>query len=319
MIIVTGAGGFIGAHLAARLNGLGYRDLVLVDDWNDRTKAQRLESGLFGQTVHRDVFPDWLHQNQAYVQQVFHLGARTDTMLMDEEVFDRLNLNYSKEVWRICAEFGLPLVYASSAATYGGGEHGFMDGLDGLDRYRPLNPYAWSKHRFDLWVREQHRTPLRWAGLKFFNVYGPGEGPKGRMASVVWHAYRQIQETGKVQLFRSHRPDIEDGHQSRDFVWVDDVAAVCLWFMSHDHPCGLYNLGSGQARTFKDLVLALFASLQLEPQIEFVDTPISIRDSYQYYTCADMQWMGRLGCDHAFTSLEEGVASYVRREWGPQP
>ncbi|NBW32797.1 MAG: ADP-glyceromanno-heptose 6-epimerase [Cytophagia bacterium] len=318
MIIVTGAGGFIGSNLAARLAGLGYRDLVLVDDWNDGTKALRLESGLTGQTVHRDAFPEWLHQNQAYVQQVFHLGARTDTMLGDEEVFERLNLNYSKEVWKVCAAFGLPLVYASSAATYGGGEQGFKDGTEGLERYRPLNPYAWSKHRFDLWVSEQTRTPLRWAGLKFFNVYGPGEGPKGRMASVVWHAYRQIQETGKVKLFRSHRPDVQDGHQSRDFVFVDDVAAVCLWFMTHEHPSGIYNLGSGRARTFMDLVLALFKSLNLEPNLEFVDTPLEIRESYQYYTCADMQWMHPLGCEHAFTDLETGVASYVSREWGSQ-
>ncbi|MFM7496760.1 MAG: NAD-dependent epimerase/dehydratase family protein, partial [Bacteroidota bacterium] len=165
-------------------------------------------------------------------------------------------------------------------------------------------------------VREQTRTPLRWAGLKFFNVYGPGEGPKGRMASVVWHAYQQIQNTGRVQLFRSHRTGIADGQQSRDFVLVDDVVSVCLWFMNHAHPGGLYNLGTGQARSFQDLVLALFDSLGLEPHVDFVDTPLSIRDSYQYYTCADMAWMDRLGCPHSFTPLEAGVASYVQREWG---
>jgi ADP-L-glycero-D-manno-heptose 6-epimerase len=316
MIIVTGAGGFIGGHLVDRLLLLGYRDLVAVDDWNQTSKAQRIGPDFGGRLVHRDDFLDWLRDHQAGVQQVFHLGARTDTMLVDQGIFDRLNFHYSQSLWTLCAEFGIPMVYASSAATYGGGEHGFEDGFQKLDRYQPLNPYAWSKHRFDCWVREQTRTPLRWAGLKFFNVYGPGEGPKGRMASVVWHAYQQIQATGKVKLFRSHRPGIADGQQSRDFVLVDDVVSVCLWFLSNPHSNGLYNLGTGQARSFLDLVLALFDSLGLEPQVEFVDTPLSIRDSYQYYTCADMGWMTRLACPHSFTPLEAGVASYVQREWG---
>ena len=235
-------------------------------------------------------------------------------MLHDVAIFDRLNLRYSQELWQSCTRWGLPLLYASSAATYGLGEHGFEDGLSILSQLQPLNPYGDSKHRFDCWMASSESKPLQWVGLKFFNVYGPGESHKGPMASVVWHASKQVMQDGTVRLFKSHHPDYKDGEQRRDFVYVDDVTEICLWFMKNRQHSGLFNLGTGKASTFKDLVLALFQAMSLDPRIDFVDTPEHLRAQYQYYTCADMAWLQRLHCPVSFTSLGDGVLDYYRRE-----
>ncbi len=243
---------------------------------------------------------------------ILHLGARTDTTEFDWEVFLELNLDYSKTLFKLCVEFGLPLIYASSAATYGLGEHGYVDSHELVPDLQPLNPYGRSKNEFDRWVLEQEHKPFFWAGLKFFNVYGPNEYHKGRMASVVYHAYNQIAETGSMKLFRSHHPDYGDGEQSRDFIYVQDVVDVIIFLMENRPASGLYNLGTGEARSFLDLVTSTFVAMGKEPSISFIDTPEDIRDKYQYFTRAEIGKLRQVGYHHPFTSLEDGVMNYTR-------
>ena len=311
MIVVTGAAGFIGSALVGELLRQGWQDIVAVDDFSRPDKAPNLEGKTLSAKVDRKEFFDWLDANQQLVQFIFHLGARTDTTEFDTAIFDELNLHYSQEVWKRCVKYGIPLVYASSAATYGAGEHGYDDDHDLIAKLKPLNPYGESKNDFDRWALAQAEKPYYWAGLKFFNVYGPNEYHKGRMASVVLHAFRQIRDTGGMKLFRSHRPDYKDGEQLRDFVYVKDVCDVCLFLMEHRKHSGIYNLGSGKARTFLDLARAVFAALGKDEKIEFIDTPADIRDKYQYYTEANMAKLKGIGYDKPFTSLEEGVGDYV--------
>jgi ADP-L-glycero-D-manno-heptose 6-epimerase len=312
MIVVTGAAGFIGSCLIQRLNEAGYRYIVAVDDFTREDKRPNYEGKAIVEYVPREQLIDWLHRHEKTVEFVFHLGARTDTTEFNEEVFERLNVNYSKEVWNACTRYQIPLVYASSAATYGMGEYGYSDDERLIPKLQPLNPYGWSKQHFDLWVLEQKEKPFFWAGLKFFNVYGPNEYHKGRMASVVFHAFRQIRETGSMKLFRSHRPDFEDGKQMRDFIYVMDVVDVCLFLMEQRKHPGIYNLGTGQARTFLDLAKAVFRALNKPVSISFIDTPEDIRDKYQYFTEAKMDKLRAAGYDKPFTSLEEGIADYVQ-------
>jgi ADP-L-glycero-D-manno-heptose 6-epimerase len=312
MIVITGAAGFIGSALTSKLNSTGRHDLVLVDDFGNEQKLKNLHDKKFAEQVHRDVFFDWLDKNHKEVETIFHIGARTDTAEFDMSVFDRLNLNYSKKMWESCARYQIPLLYASSAATYGMGEHGYKDSHDIVAKLKPLNPYGVSKNEFDKWALAQKQTPPFWAGFKFFNVYGPNEYHKGRMASVIMHAYHQIEKTGKMKLFRSHHPDFNDGGQMRDFVYVKDVVDVLLFFAAHQRQPGLYNLGTGTARTFLDLTKATFAAMGRQPEIEFIDTPEDIRDKYQYYTQADMNKVRDYGYSRAFTSLEAGVNDYVK-------
>ena len=215
-------------------------------------------------------------------------------------------------VWNHCVRFNIPLVYASSAATYGLGEFGYDDNESDIPKLQPLNPYGWSKQDFDVWALQQTQTPPHWYGLKFFNVYGPNEFHKGRMASVIWHTFNQIQKTGAMKLFRSHNPDFQDGEQMRDFVYVKDVVEVCLFLMHHRRNSGIYNLGSGKARTFLDLVKNTFYALSLEPNISFIDTPEDIRDKYQYFTEANMSKLKSIGYEKPFHTLEEGVTDYVK-------
>ncbi|HXB12626.1 MAG TPA: ADP-glyceromanno-heptose 6-epimerase [Bacteroidia bacterium] len=312
MIIVTGAAGFIGSCLVKKLNDERFFDLVLVDDFSNAKKDINLEGKTFKAKVHRDDFAKWLKENHRFVQFVFHIGARTDTTEMDTKVFDKLNLNYTKSVWQICVEYGLPLVYASSAATYGDGELGYDDNHKIVQKLKPLNPYGVSKNDFDKWALKEKKTPYFWAGLKFFNVYGPNEYHKARMASVIFHAYNQIKEAGEVKLFRSHRPDYKDGEQKRDFVYVKDVVDVCYFLMHHRKDSGLYNLGSGKARTFLDLVNNIFYAIDKKPKVKFIDTPIDIRDKYQYFTEANMDKIRSIGYDQPFQTLELGVHDYVK-------
>jgi len=312
MIIVTGAAGFIGSCLVSKLNQEGFTDIILVDDFSDLSKMKNLEGKKYSQKVHRDDFIQWLRDNQRLVQFVFHLGARTDTTEFNKEIFDKLNLNYSKDVWKLCVEFGMPLVYASSAATYGLGELGYDDNEAVIEKLKPLNPYGDSKNDFDKWALKQERKPYFWVGLKFFNVYGPNEFHKGRMASVIFHAFNQIQEKGMMKLFRSHNPDYKDGEQLRDFIYVKDVVEVCYFLLHHRKDSGIYNLGSGKARTFLDLVKNTFEALNKVPTIDFIDTPIDIRDKYQYFTEANMSKLKSIGYSKPFYTLEEGVKDYVQ-------
>lgn len=312
MIVVTGAAGFIGSCLVRKLNDERFFDVVVVDDFSNSDKSPNLEGKRFSAKVHRDEFATWLKQNHRFVQFVFHIGARTDTTEMNTDIFDRLNLNYTKTVWKLCIEYGLPLVYASSAATYGAGELGYDDDESIISRLKPLNPYGVSKNEFDKWALKENKAPYFWAGLKFFNVYGPNEYHKGRMASVIFHAYNQIQKSGEMKLFRSHRPDYKDGEQKRDFVYVKDVVDVCYFLMHHRRDSGIYNLGSGKARTFLDLAKNIFYALDKEPNIKFIDTPIDIRDTYQYFTEANMEKLISIGYDLPFHPLEQGVQDYVQ-------
>lgn len=311
MIVVTGAAGFIASVVVGRLNELGYKELILVDDFSRADRKVNYEQKEYKELVDRKDFPSWLDENQRFTQFIIHLGARTDTTEFDATIFDELNLNYSKVIWEKCVAYALPLIYASSAATYGGGALGYDDSHELVDQLKPLNPYGISKNDFDSWALKQNRKPFFWAGLKFFNVYGPNEYHKGRMASVVFHAFNQIQDKGEVNLFRSHRSDYKDGEQLRDFVYVKDVANVIVFLMEHRKNSGLYNLGSGKARTFLDLVNSTYQALDQKPKIQFVDTPVDIRDKYQYFTEANMQKLKSIGYKEPFTALEDGVKDYV--------
>jgi ADP-L-glycero-D-manno-heptose 6-epimerase len=312
MIIITGAAGFIGSCLVSRLNEEGMEDLVLVDDFSDDTKNKNLEGKLFLEKIDRDEFAGWFREHARLVKVVFHIGARTDTTEFDKSIFDRLNVEYSKMIWDACVEHQLPLIYASSAATYGLGEFGYKDDHAIIPKLKPLNPYGESKNEFDAWVLQQERTPPHWYGLKFFNVYGPNEYHKGRMASVIFHAFNQISENGSMKLFRSHNPKYSDGGQLRDFVYVKDLVDVII-FLYRKHPAsGIYNLGTGKARTFLDLAKSTFRAMNKEEKINFIDTPADIRDKYQYFTEADMSKLRSAGYEKEFTSLEDGVADYVQ-------
>ncbi|HLG02111.1 MAG TPA: ADP-glyceromanno-heptose 6-epimerase [Bacteroidia bacterium] len=312
MIVVTGAAGFIGSCLVERLNVEGEQNLVLVDDFSRVDKQGNLEGKIFAQRVDRNDFAGWLRENARMVKVVFHIGARTDTTEPDKRIFDELNVDYSKMIWDTCVEHQVPLIYASSAATYGLGEFGYDDDHAIVPKLKPLNPYGESKNEFDQWVLEQERTPPHWYGMKFFNVYGPNEYHKGRMASVIFHAFNQITATGSMKLFRSHRSDYKDGAQLRDFIYVKDVVEV-LVFLYKKHPAsGIYNLGTGKSRTFLDLARATFSAMGNEEKIQFIDTPADIRDKYQYFTEANMTKLRNAGYDKPFTSLEEGVKEYVQ-------
>jgi ADP-L-glycero-D-manno-heptose 6-epimerase len=312
MIVVTGAAGFIGSCLVSRLNKAGHTNIVVVDDFSKTEKEKNLEGKTIAAKVGRKDFINWLNDFGTEVDMIYHIGARTDTTEFDKAIFDELNLNYSIDVWKACVNFNIPLVYASSAATYGLGEFGYKDDHAVIPKLIPLNPYGDSKNDFDKWVLTQTIFPPFWAGLKFFNVYGPNEYHKGRMASVIFHAFRQINENGEMKLFRSHNPNYSDGGQLRDFVYVKDVIEVCLFLMDKKPTSGIYNLGSGIARTFLDLAKNTFKSMGKEENISFIDTPLDIRDKYQYFTEADMSKMLAAGYKGGFHSLEEGVKDYVQ-------
>jgi ADP-L-glycero-D-manno-heptose 6-epimerase len=312
MIVVTGAAGFIGSVMVGKLNNKGFTEIVPVDDFTRPEKEGNLSNKAIREKVDRNVFFKWLDKNQRDVDFIFHLGARTDTTEFDMKVFEKLNLNYSKDMWKACTEYGIPLVYASSAATYGMGELGYDDRHEIIPDLKPLNPDGESKNEFDKWALQQKSKPEFWAGLKFFNVYGPNEFHKGRMASVIFHAFKQIKETGKVKLFRSHNPDYQDGMQLRDFIYVKDVAEVMYFLMTYRQKSGIYNLGTGQARPFLDLAKGTFNAMNLIPDIDFIDTPKDIRDKYQYFTQANMDKLRSIGFKDNFYSLEEGVGEYVQ-------
>lgn len=311
MIVVTGAAGFIGSCMVHRLNQAGYTDILVVDDFSRPEKTPNLAGATFHGEIHRNNFVRWLERNHADVDFIFHIGARTDTTEWDTAIFNELNLDYTKALWMLCSGFQIPLLYASSAATYGLGERGYDDDHALIPQLKPLNPYGQSKQDFDVWALAAAETPPQWAGFKFFNVYGPNEYHKGRMASVIFHTVRQIQASGGMKLFRSHRPDFKDGEQSRDFIYVNDVVDVLLFFMEKKPANGIYNLGTGKARSFLDLAANTFLSLGKTPNISFIDTPADIRDTYQYFTQAEMGKLRAAGYLEPFYGLEEGIADYL--------
>jgi len=311
-IIVTGAAGFIGSCMIQYLNDAGYNNIIIVDDFGVEEKRKNWSNKTFSHVVERYNLFDWLKLHEIKADFFIHIGARTDTTEFDYAIHEELNVQYSKDVWQYCTENNVPLIYASSAATYGSGEFGYNDEHDIVEKLQPLNPYGVSKNEFDKWALKQTAHPPFWAGLKFFNVYGPNEYHKGRMASVIWHSFNQIKKDGVVKLFKSHRPDFKDGQQLRDFVYVKDVIKVIVWLMDHQPASGLYNLGTGKARSFDDLVKATFAGLDLAPNIQYIDMPEDIRDKYQYFTEANMQKLRSAGYTDEFYSLEKGIDDYVR-------
>lgn len=311
VILLTGAAGFIGSYMLGYLNKQGYKNIIIVDDFSDEDKWFNFDSKNFIEKIEREELFAWLAKYDRKVDAVFHLGARTDTTEFDYSIHEKLNVEYSKKIWEYCTANNIPLVYASSAATYGAGECGYNDDHTIVEKLKPLNPYGISKNEFDKWALQQTAQPSFWAGVKFFNVYGPNEYHKERMASVIFHAYNQIKKTGKVKLFRSHKPEFKDGEQLRDFIYVEDVVLICDWLMENKPASGLYNAGTGQARTFNDQVTAIFTSLGLTPVIEYIDTPEDIRDKYQYFTEADMSKLQNAGYDKSFYSLEDGISAYV--------
>ena len=313
MIAVTGAAGFIGSCMVEKLNREGNNDLLLVDDFTKEQKQRNWSKKKYHEIIQRNEFISWLEQNGDKVSFIYHLGARTDTTEFDYSILKELNLDYSKAIWKACVKFNIPLVYASSAATYGLGEFGYKDEDDLAFKLKPLNPYGESKNDFDKWALTQKETPEFWKGVKFFNVYGPNEFHKGRMASVIFHTFNQVKKTGQMKLFKSHNPEYKDGEQLRDFIYVKDVVDVLWFFYSATQENGLYNLGTGKARSFKDLAISTFKAMGLEPNISFIDTPVDIRDKYQYFTEADMTKVRALGYDKPFYTLEEGVTDYVKK------
>jgi ADP-L-glycero-D-manno-heptose 6-epimerase len=311
-LLLTGAYGFIGSHLAHKLLERGQKDLILVDkpDYRStRNCVKGLESLPF---IDREKLFDELPKLGPDTS-VIHLGACTDTGNQDHDYMWKMNTDYTKKLWQWCSAKKIPFLYASSGATYGKGEEGYSDSHQAISHFKPLNVYGESKHQFDLWALTQKEAPPSWYGLKFFNVYGMDEGHKGRMASPVFHGYHEIQKTGQMTLFRSHKEGVADGEQKRDFIFVDDIVNLCLFCVEKKIPSGIYNCGTGKARTFLDLSKALFKALGLEPKIQWVDTPLKFRAGYQYFTQADMDKMKQAGYHQPFLPIEEGVARYV--EW----
>ena len=313
LIVITGAAGFIGSYMTGYLNRQGFDNLILVDDFSRADKLSNFEKKQYKEKIEREHFFEWIAAKPVTIHAIFHLGARTDTTEFDYAVHQHLNVEYSRKIWKLCTEQQIPLIYASSAATYGSGENGYSDNNEMSYLLHPLNPYGVSKNEFDKWAISEPGHPPFWAGLKFFNVYGPNEYHKGRMASVIFHAYNEIRSAGYVKLFKSHRPDFRDGEQLRDFIYVEDVAEVCSWLAQHQPASGIYNLGTGIARPFKDLVKATFSALDMPDKIEYIDMPEDIREKYQYFTEADMHKLQGAGYEKNFYSLEEGIDDYVRK------
>jgi len=324
-IIVTGAAGFIGSCMVGYLNENGFENLLLVDKFIHSDKEKNWKPKKYKYLIDRELLLEWLDEHKKInIDFVIHLGARTDTTEFDYKIHRELNFEYSQDVWNYCTANNIPLIYASSAATYGAGELGYNDDNNLIDDLKPLNPYGVSKNEFDQWAIKQLNAPPFWAGLKFFNVYGPNEYHKKRMASVIFHSFNQIQQNGAVKLFKSHKEEFKDGEQLRDFIYVKDVVKVIFWMMNQslikdeqslentNFSSGIYNLGTGNARTFNDLVSATFNSLEKENNIVYIDIPEDIRDKYQYFTEATMFKLKHAGYTESFTSLEEGVSDYVR-------
>ena len=319
MIVVTGGTGFIGSNLVAGLEDRGETDLVVCDRPGQVDKRRNIGKRELAALVIPEQLPEFLEGNAAKIRAVFHMGAISSTTETNEDLIVDTNVHLSADLWRWCAQNGVPFIYASSAATYGDGSMGFYDdgSVEGLSRLRPMNPYGWSKQLFDRmvarWVEEGAPSPPQWVGLKFFNVYGPNEYHKGHMQSLVSKTFPVASAGDPVTLFRSHDPDYPDGGQMRDFVYVQDCVAVMLWLLEHPEISGLFNLGTGQARTFMDLIGSMFAAMEMEPSFEWIDTPDEIRDRYQYFTQAEMGRLRAAGYDAPFLGVEEGVQDYVIR------
>lgn len=310
MIVVTGAAGFIGSNLIQRLNEDKFNAIIAVDRFENESKNKNLIGTKIKERVDRDAFFNWLDKNHETVEFIFHFGARNDTAKIDLALLHSLNTEYTKAVWKKCCQYQIPLVYASSAATYGQGELGFDDDESKIKLLKPLNPYGLSKQEFDVWALQQTNKPFFWAGLKLFDVYGPNESHKGRMASFIWHAYNQVLQTNKLKLFKLNHPS--HAEQKRDFVYIKDVTEVCLFFMHHRKNSGIYNLGSGKAYAFIDVAKVVFALLNKPVKVEYIDTPIDTRDESQYVSEARLEKLRGVGYKKEFSELTDGITDYLK-------
>ena len=320
MILVTGGAGFIGSNLIAELEARGAGAIVVCDHLGDDQKWRNIAKREIADLISPDSLGSFVESEYEKIDAIFHLGAISSTTEFDVDKIIEINFRMSKDLWISCTRYQIPFIYASSAATYGDGSQGFSDNNSRsvLAQLQPLNPYGWSKHLFDRWVVGQSdkgknsNSPIYWAGLKFFNVYGPNEYHKGGQISVALKNFREITEGGSAVLFRSHHPDYADGEQMRDFVWVEDCVDVMIWLKENANTCGIFNIGTGRARSFTDLARAVFSALDKKENIHYVDTPFAIRKKYQYFTQADMKRLRVSGYKKSFTGLEKGVAKYVR-------
>lgn len=311
MIIVTGGAGFIGSCVVRSLNEAGCSDIVIVDNISETDKWMNMRNKKYIKYVHKSKFLEELPTYEN-VEAIVHMGAQSSTTERDFDYLWENNFEYTKALWNYCAEKHISFIYASSAATYGDGSLGFNDRMD-IDQLLPLNGYGYSKQLFDQWVKHQAKTfPAQYCGLKFFNVYGPNEYFKGSMASMVFHGFNQIKETGKVKLFKSCNPNYKDGGQLRDFVYVKDICKVIMWLLVNKHVSGLFNVGTGRAQSFAELAEATFHALDLEPNIEYIDMPEKLRGKYQYYTKAEMSRLYDAGYPFEFMDVEKGVRDYVQ-------
>ncbi|BDU49846.1 ADP-glyceromanno-heptose 6-epimerase [Haliovirga abyssi] len=312
MILVTGAAGFIGSSIVWELNNMGRDDIIVSDKFHKKDKWKNLIKRKFYDWVDREELFEWLEKNGKKIDIIIHMGANSATTEKDVDFLMKNNYEYTKRLFNFSLENGVRFIYASSAATYGGGENGYNDDEDKISKLQPLNPYGFSKQLFDLWELKQEDKPKQWVGLKFFNVYGPNEYHKDRMASVVYHAYNQAKENGVVKLFKSHKENYKNGEQLRDFVYIKDVTKVIKFFIENENYSGIYNLGTGQARSFYDLAKNTMNSMGIVENIKFIDMPVDIRDKYQYFTEANMDKLKSIGYKEEFYSLEKGIKDYVK-------
>jgi len=312
MILITGASGFIGSVMIWKLNTRGIDGIIGVDKFHSDDKWKNLRKCRFHDWIDRDNLFEWLHTEGRIVNTVVHLGACTDTTEKDVDYFVQTNFKYSKNLWQFCVERHIPYLYASSAATYGDGGLGYSDDESIIPDLKPLNPYGWSKQIFDRWVLQQEEKPPVWYGFKFFNVYGPNEYHKGHMASIVYHAFGQVTQRGNIRLFKSHRDDFEHGEQKRDFIYVKDVVDILDFFLQNETGSGIYNIGTGKARSFNDLAAAVFKALNQEVSIGYFDMPENLLKQYQYYTEANIDKLIKAGYPGKIHDLESGIDDYVR-------
>ena len=319
MIVITGGAGFIGSNIVAALEERGETGLVVSDRLRSGDKWRNISKRELTDIVHPEQIFEFLTSNREPLKAIIHMGAVSSTTETDADHITANNFSLSMALWKWCSVHGVRFIYASSAATYGDGDAGFDDdwSIDHLAKLRPMNAYGWSKHLFDRRVARKlldgQKHPPQWAGLKFFNVYGPNEYHKGSQQSVVAQVYPHAKADAAYALFKSHNPDYQDGEQMRDFIWVGDVVDVVMWLYDNPNVNGIFNVGSGKARSFKDLASAVYRSLGKEPNIKFQDTPLAIRDKYQYFTEAKVDRLRAAGYTKEFTSLEDGVGTYVTR------
>ncbi len=316
MLLVTGGAGFIGSNVVAALNDAGRADVAVCDVLGHDGKWRNLAKRQLADVIPPAQLPHWL--NGRRLEAVIHLGAISETTATDGDLVIETNFRLSMRLLEWCTANATPFIYASSASTYGDGAQGFRDdaSISALKTLRPMNLYGWSKHLFDLAVAERaakgEKLPPQWAGLKFFNVFGPNEYHKGTMMSVLARRFDDIKAGRPVQLFKSHRDGVADGDQRRDFIYVDDVVRVMMWLMATPDVSGIFNVGTGKARSFKDMMLSAYAALEAAPNIQYIDMPEQIRGSYQYFTQSDVDRLQRAGYNGGFTALEEAVATYVK-------